>query len=201
MALGRSRECADRRAGRFGSADGAKPVRSFGDDGGHVGEGLEDIDESRGPDTVGARTGEFDVRCRCGGRMCADYPVDDLVHATPVWGRDPGERWASLDGFEHRCLLAVEVLVGSLEDLGINPVQPTSCAEFGDGAKGAFPNRVVHAFHRDDDIARSDRLGGDERAFYHEVRVPVEDRSILEDPGSPSAALTTTDGGTMAPVA
>ena len=83
-------------ARRLWCPDGTEPIGAIGEDLGDVGDRLQVVDQ-RGPgaDTV--------------WRVLTEEP-------DPVRGHDARERTAAVDRLQERCLLAVEVVVGSFED-------------------------------------------------------------------------------------
>jgi hypothetical protein len=103
-------------AGRVVGTVLAEPAGPVGDDGGHVGQGLDVVDQGRGSNGLGPGSGHLDM----GGhvRLVVDVvlALDDLDHPPPVGRSDPREGRPSRHDLEESGLLTEQIVVRTGHD-------------------------------------------------------------------------------------
>ena len=90
------------------------------------------------------------------------------------------QRVASLDHFEQRLLLAVEVVVGTLDDVDAELLQQTRRGQIDGGALQCLDLANVRALGRQVHRAGADRERSDGRTFDDAIRIESHQRAVLE---------------------
>ncbi len=120
----------------------------------------------------------------------------DLGVAAAVRRVDPRKRKPSVGDFEQRGLLAVQVLLRSLDDFDRHAAQPTGGGHLVDRLADASDDGRELGLGADEYLVGVDRMRGDQRAFEDLDGLLSRIVRSLNVPGSPSAALTTTAAAT-----
>ena len=160
--------------GRLGGAHGAEPLGAASEDVGHVGEGLDVVDERR-------------VRVVSPGsdRHRGGFPAElggAGEEALLVRREQARQGWLALDDLEHGLLLAEEVLVGSGDDVDGAVGADAGLLELLHGPGDPFELGRVGGLGADVDLGGVDGEGGDHQPFDELVRVGAHQRPVLEGP-------------------
>jgi hypothetical protein len=138
------------------------------------------VDQSRRCVRAIVAAGHLDVARLPATRGRITGGLDHLVDpASERWG-ETGEGVAALDGLEERGLLAVEVLVGSLEDHQVDTRTPFGFLDLDDCGPEALDDLAERRLEPEHDPVGADRDRGDQRPFDHHVRVQPQDGAVLE---------------------